>query len=105
MTERNRLIAAANRTTTPFDAVITPTVAIVPPAIAEVDDDDAYGPVNILCLRNTLVWNFLDRCSISLPCHRAGDAPVGLMLTGERGGDAKLLRVAKTVEGLLAQGI
>jgi len=105
LTERNRLIAAANRTTTSFDAVITPTVAIVPPAIAEVDDDDAYGPVNILCLRNTLVWNFLDRCSISLPCHRAGDAPVGLMLTGERGGDAKLLRVAKTVEGLLAQGI
>jgi len=104
MMERKRLIAAANTVTMPFDAVITPTVPIVPPAIAEVDDDEAYGPINLLCLRNPSVWNFLDRCAISLPCHRVGDAPVGLMLTGERGGDAKLFRVAKTVETLLAQG-
>ncbi|RVU37809.1 amidase [Hwanghaeella grinnelliae] len=104
MMERKRLIQAANKVTVPFDAVITPTVPIVPPAITAVDDDEAYGPLNLLCLRNPSFWNFLDRCSISLPCHRAGDAPVGLMLTGERGGDAKLFRVAKTVETLLAQG-
>lgn len=104
MMERKRLIDAANKVTQPFDAVITPTVAIIPPTIEEVDDDEAYGPINLLCLRNTAAWNFLDRCSISLPCERKGDAPVGLMLTGERGGDAKLFRVAKTIENLLAQG-
>lgn len=102
MLARKRLIETANATTMAYDAVITPTVAIVPPAIAEVDDDETYGPINLLCLRNTLVWNFLDRCSISLPCQAEGDAPVGLMLTGERGGDAKLFRTAKTVESLLA---
>lgn len=103
MNERKRLIDAANTVTIAFDAVLTPTVPIVPPTIAEVDNDDTYGPINLLCLRNPSVWNFLDRCSISLPCHRDGDAPVGLMLTGERGGDAKLFRVAKTVETLLKQ--
>lgn len=104
MLERKRLIAAANQVTVPYDAVITPTVPIIPPAIAEVDIDETYGPINLLCLRNPSVWNFLDRCAISLPCHKGGDAPVGLMLAGERGGDAKLFQVAKTVETLLAQG-
>ena len=54
------------------------------------------------CWRNTSVGNFLDRCSISLPCHVEGDAPVGLMLTGARGQDAWLFRCAKTVETILA---
>ena len=99
---RRRIIASTDEATRPFDALLFPTVAIVPPTIAEVDNDDVYGPTNLLCLRNTSVGNFLDRCSISLPCHRNGEAPVGLMLTGARGADDWLFRAAKTVEDILA---
>ena len=99
---RRRMIADTDRATAPFDALLYPTVAIVAPAIADVDDEAAYGPTNLLCLRNTSVGNFLDRCSISLPCHREGGAPVGLMLTGARGQDARLFDCAKAVETTLA---
>lgn len=99
--DRKRVIAATDSAMAPFDALLFPTVAIVAPTIAEVDNDDTYGPTNLLCLRNTSVGNFLDLCSISLPCHRDGDAPVGLMLTGMRGQDASLFRAAKAVEGIL----
>ncbi len=99
---RRRMIAETDRATAPFDALLFPTVAIVPPAIAEVDNEETYGPTNLLCLRNTSVGNFLDRCSISLPCHGEGAAPVGLMLTGARGEDAHLFDCAKTVESILS---
>ena len=77
-----------------------PTVPIVAPTIAEFESDEAYAKLNILSLRNPTVANFLDLCAVSLPVHRAGDAPVGLMLVGKHGEDAKLLRIAKAVEGL-----
>jgi len=99
---RRHMIDETDRATAPFDALLFPTVAIVAPAIADVDNEETYGPTNLLCLRNTSVGNFLDRCSISLPCHREGEAPVGLMLTGARGEDAPLLRAAKAVETILA---
>ena len=38
------------------------------------------------------------------PAHRAGDAPVGLMLVGETGGDRRLLAVAAAVEAELQKG-
>ena len=60
-----------------------PTVPIVPPRIAELDDERDYNRINLHILRNTALGNFFDRCSISLPCHRAGEPPVGLMLVGE----------------------
>lgn len=99
---RARIIAAAAARTAPFDAMLCPTVPLVPPRIAEVAEESAYGRINMLLLRNTSVGNFLDRCSISLPCHAAGEAPVGLMLTGEHMGDARLFRVAAAVEAALA---
>ena len=52
----------------------------------------------MLVLRNPSIANFLDRCSISIPCHRAGDAPVGLMLFGEHGADRRLLSIAAAIE-------
>ena len=85
-----------------FDAVVLPTCPLTPPAITEVEDEAEYNRINLLLLRNTTVANFLDRCSISLPCHRPGEAPVGLMLMGERMADAKLLAVAEAVERALA---
>ena len=68
-----------------------PTTPILPPRIADLDDEREYNRVNLLTLRNTAPANFLDRCAISLPCHRPGEPPVGLMLMGETMGDARLL--------------
>ena len=80
-----------------------PTVPIVPPRIAELDDEREYNRINLHILRNTAVGNFFDRCAISLPCHRAGEAPVGLMLMGETMGDARLFSIAAAVEAGLSQ--
>jgi aspartyl-tRNA(Asn)/glutamyl-tRNA(Gln) amidotransferase subunit A len=91
---RARIIAAAAPRTAPFDAVVCPTCPIVPPRISEVEDEREYNRINMALLRNTSVGNFLDRCSISIPCHAGGEAPVGLMLTGEHMGDARLFAVA-----------
>ena len=73
----------------------------MPPRIAELDDERDYNRLNLLILRNTAVGNFLDRCAISLPCHRSGEPPVGLMLMGETLGDARLFSIAAAVETAL----
>lgn len=99
---RARIIAAAAARTAPFDAMVCPTVPLVPPRIADVAEDADYARINLLLLRNTSVGNFLDRCSISIPCHAEGEAPAGLMLTGEHMGDARLFQVAAAVEAALA---
>ncbi len=99
---RARINAAAAARTAPFDAMVCPTVPLVPPRITEVAEDADYARINLLLLRNTSVGNFLDRCSISIPCHAEGEAPVGLMLTGEHMGDARLFQVAAAVEAALA---
>ena len=101
MQERARIIAAFAARTAGFDAVVMPTCPLIPPAIAAVEDEAEYGRINMLLLRNTTVGNFLDRCGISIPCHRPGEAPVGFMLMGEHMGDAKLFSVAKAVEAVL----
>src|SRR5215813_2573569 len=69
--------------TAPYDALVMPTVPVTAPRLADLASDDAYRHANFLVLRNAGIANFLDRCSISIPCHHAGDAPVGLMLIGE----------------------
>lgn len=98
---RQHLIAGFNARTREFDALIMPTVPIVPPRIAELDDERAYNRINLHILRNTALGNFFDRCSISLPCHREGEPPVGLMLVGETLGDARLFAIAAAIEATL----
>ena len=99
---RERLVARFDARTQEYDCVVMPTVPIVPPRVADLDDEREYNRVNMLILRNTALGNFLDRCAISLPCHGAGEAPVGLMLMGETLGDARLFRIAAGVEAALA---
>lgn len=99
---RKRLVAGFDARTRDVDALIMPTVPIVPPRIAELDDEHEYNRINLLILRNTALGNFFDRCSISLPCHRASEPPVGLMLVGETMGDARLFGIAATIEATLA---
>ena len=98
---RVRLIGGFDRATAAFDCVLMPTAPIIPPRIAELEDERAYNSINMLVLRNTALGNFFDRCAISLPCHRPGEAPVGLMLTGETMGDARLFGIANAVEAAL----
>ncbi|GAC1344934.1 MAG: amidase [Acetobacteraceae bacterium] len=100
---RREIIASMDRATAPFDAVAMPTCPIVPPRIADLQDDVDYTRVNALTLRNTALGNFLDRCAISLPCHRPGDAPVGFMLMGETGADARLFALAAAIEPTLKE--
>jgi aspartyl-tRNA(Asn)/glutamyl-tRNA(Gln) amidotransferase subunit A len=89
----------------PFDAFLMPTTPCIAPTIAEVDaSDDNYFRWNMRILRNVGVVNFLDGCAVSLPCHTAGTAPVGLSVCGPALSDRHILAVARAVEGCLARG-
>lgn len=83
--------------TSNYDAVVMPTCAIVAPTLDEVSTPAGFTRKNMLLLRNTTVGNFLDRCSISLPCHAPGELPVGFMLMGEAMADKRLLAMARSV--------
>jgi aspartyl-tRNA(Asn)/glutamyl-tRNA(Gln) amidotransferase subunit A len=85
-----------------YDAMIMPTVPIVAAPIAALAAEDQFHAVNLTVLRNTSLFNMLDRCAISIPCHRRGDAPVGLMLVGEHGADRRLFEVAAAVEQIVS---
>ncbi len=80
-----------------YDAVVMPTCAIAAPTLEEVSTPDGFTRKNLLLLRNTTIGNFLDRCAISLPCHVAGELPVGFMLMGEAMADKRLLAMARSV--------
>ena len=80
-----------------YDAVVMPTCAITAPTLDEVSTPDGFTKKNMLLLRNTTVGNFLDRCGISLPCHAAGELPVGFTLMGEAMADKRLLAMARSV--------
>lgn len=100
---RTNIISEMNRKMAGFDAVLSPTLPIVAPKISEVSDcKDEYRRVNMLLLRNTSIVNFLDGCAFSIPCHAEGEAPVGLMISGPRMGDAALQSFGLTVEQLVA---
>jgi aspartyl-tRNA(Asn)/glutamyl-tRNA(Gln) amidotransferase subunit A len=101
VTARGRLIAVMDAGTREFDALVMPTVPIVPPRIDELEDEREYNRINLHILRNTALGNFFDRCSISVPCHRAEEPPVGLMLVGETLGDARLFAIAAAIEAAL----
>jgi aspartyl-tRNA(Asn)/glutamyl-tRNA(Gln) amidotransferase subunit A len=88
--------------TAPYDALVMPTTPLIAPRLADLVSDEAYRQANMLVLRNPSIANFLDRCSISIPCHRAGDAPVGLMLIGEHDADRRLLSIAAAIETLVS---
>ena len=100
---RVEICASMDAATAPFDAVAMPTAPILPPRIDALDDEAEYVRLNGLILRNTSLANFLDRCSISIPANRPGEAPVGLMLMGETGGDARLFAIAAGIEDMLKE--
>lgn len=86
-----------------FDAVVCPTVANIAPTLSELQSDENYTRLNGVALRNTYVANFLDGCSSSLPMHRFGQAPTGLMLIGKNGQDKNLLALSAHVFDILGR--
>ena len=99
---RQSLIASANITTARFDALLAPTVPVIAPALAEMQSsEEFFMRMNGLLLRNCAPFNVLDRPCWSLPCHRLGEAPVGLMVVGETMGDKRLQSIGLTVEDAL----
>ena len=103
--DRRRVMSEARALLAPYDAMILPTVACVAPTIAEVDASmDTYAKFNLLLLRNTGLINMLDGCAATLPCHAAGEAPVGLMVAGMAGTDSHILAASLAIESALAAG-
>jgi aspartyl-tRNA(Asn)/glutamyl-tRNA(Gln) amidotransferase subunit A len=103
MQQRRRdWIARVQQRLAGFDALLCPTVPIVAPPLDElVASDAAFFKANSALLRNTFAVNFLDGCAFTLPCHAAGELPVGLMLAAPGGHDAALAGVALAIEALL----
>jgi aspartyl-tRNA(Asn)/glutamyl-tRNA(Gln) amidotransferase subunit A len=88
---------------TGFDAMLCPTVPIVAPETALLlATDEAFFKANGLLLRNPFVVNFLDGCAFSIPCHDAGELPVGVMCASVHHDDAALAAVALAIEQCLA---
>jgi aspartyl-tRNA(Asn)/glutamyl-tRNA(Gln) amidotransferase subunit A len=98
---RRSLIVRATLRLSPYDALALPTTANTPPRIADLGDDKAFTKANLLSLRNCAMINMIDGCAISLPCHREGDVPVGLMLAGSGGSDRRILELAAAIEGFI----
>ncbi len=85
-----------------YDAVIMPTTVMTAVPIASLEPMDEYNRVNLALMRNTAIANFIDGCSISIPCHKAGEAPTGFMLTGPHMTDKRILAIGAAVERALA---
>ncbi|MGN6411045.1 MAG: amidase [Nitrobacter sp.] len=98
---RRAIIAGFERRVAPYDALVAPTVAMTPPVIADLAGDAAYTRANMLSLRNCALINTVDGCAISLPCHRDGEAPVGLMLAAAGGSDRTIFEIAAGIEPIV----
>ncbi len=101
--ERQAMIAQFEAYCVPLDAVLSPTVAMVAPPVAEIErDDERFLAANGMILRNTAAFNFLDACALSVPCHRDGEAPVGLMIAAPAMRDRQVLEMGAAIEAALA---
>ncbi len=98
---RKSLIARATVRLAPYDALVLPTTANTPPRIADLAEDKAFTKANLLSLRNCTLINMIDGCAISLPCHREGEVPVGLMVAASGGSDRRIFELAAAMEGVI----
>jgi aspartyl-tRNA(Asn)/glutamyl-tRNA(Gln) amidotransferase subunit A len=101
---RAEMIAVFDRLQAGLDGLVLPTTPDLPAPITALDDYDDYVRINLRCLRNTFIGNFLDACAITLPCQAAGEPPLGLMLMAPHGRDRHLFAAAAGVEAVLGQG-
>ena len=98
---RRSLIARTEARIAPYDALVMPTTANTPPGIADLADDKAFTSANLRSLRNCTLINMIDGCAISLPAHREGEVPVGLMLAAAGGSDRRIFELAAGMEDVI----
>lgn len=101
LTQRQRAITAYEAAMVGFDAILSPTIPIVAPRIADCDAVADYNRNNMLVLRNTLMINVLDGCSLALPMHQRGAPPTSLMISGPALSDHRIMQVAAAAERAL----
>jgi aspartyl-tRNA(Asn)/glutamyl-tRNA(Gln) amidotransferase subunit A len=98
---RRSLVARAAARLAPYDALVMPTTANTPPRIADLADDKAFTVANLRSLRNCSLINMIDGCAISIPAHRDGEVPVGLMLASSGGADRRIFELAAGMEAAI----
>ncbi|BBO59516.1 amidase [Mycoavidus sp. B2-EB] len=98
-----RLQAYARQRLYDADAWLMPTSAIAAPPLAPLINDDAlFASTNALALRNARITNILNGCALTLPCQLPGTLPVGLSICGFAYSDARIIRIARAIEAVLA---
>lgn len=101
-TLRRQFIRNVNAAAAGYDAMLMPTTPDVAPPIADViKDDETYYRINGRMLRNPSAVNIFDGCALSVPCHEAGNAPVGLMIAGIQNQDQHILAVGRSIESVV----
>ncbi|WP_234729650.1 amidase [Acidocella facilis] len=101
LSTRASFIAKMQRRMAAFDALLLPTSPIVAPLLADVVRDEDFNRLNLLSLRNNALVNLMDGCGLSLPIHRRGEAPVGLLLAASPWQDQRLMTIGAAVENAL----
>jgi aspartyl-tRNA(Asn)/glutamyl-tRNA(Gln) amidotransferase subunit A len=103
---RARLVRRFTRASYDVDVLVMPTVPRIAPPMEHLEHSaENFRLANRNMLRNTSLINFLDGCALTLPIHRAGEAPVGLMVVGFSGEDERVLSAGLAIEaGLAYQG-
>jgi aspartyl-tRNA(Asn)/glutamyl-tRNA(Gln) amidotransferase subunit A len=84
-----------------WDAILSPSIPVVAPRIADVEVEEAYNRINMLVLRNTLMINIVDGCSISLPMSQPAAPPTSLMISGPAMSDSRIFSIAAAVESAI----
>lgn len=100
---RKRFVRDAESELGHYDGLLIPTTPHTAPPIGDLESsDEVYFHTNKLMLSNTSLINQIDGCALSIPCHRPGDPPVGLMLAGLPMKDEHVLRIGLSVESIVS---
>jgi len=102
---REACILKAHERISRFHAVLMPTVPISPPLIAALTEPDEMNRVEYMIGRNNEIANFFDCCAATVPCQKAGDLPVGLLVQGRHGDDRRILSIAHSVEACVSDPV
>lgn len=95
--KRKELVARFWQKYASYNAILSPTVAILPPKIKTLEgSDEAYFRANGLCLRNTMLFNYLSGPALSVPI--AKDKPIGLMIAAAPYQEKAVLEIATVIE-------
>ena len=82
--------------------MLSPTLPITAPELAPLlADDETFFAINGELLRNPSLVNLLDGCALTLPCHREGDLPAGLMVWHAALHDDAVLDTSLAIEAAL----